>query len=712
MPPAPHRSCSGLRFAFAFLAWAALTTPAFAQVNCANFQGTLQTLRDSYSSNAPLRTLAHNIIRNDSNQVDEQINLSDSNNNNPERDYFGQIRQGLGFPFSGNSVPNAAVFNLLDTVVNGNITNQQSVLNDLSPNFTIRRIIPGPFGSTTVLQDATTRLNYMIAGSGRIALRTMILFINEQRQYADADPTDPEFGPGNGATRVMERLFNGYAYVVLETLLSVLGDGDASAFEFPQDYDSAVAKLNLAINGDADVLQDLQFIVDAVNNGTVNVNTIGTPGACWITNASPLIAANPPPPGGNPTFPPQPTLPPSYPQPGNVLPPFGGQDPPPGPTTKCTPNGADLTGSFGMSPCEWSRDMVPVDSAQDHQGGWYLMKYVEDWWNGEMLPSMQQMTAQIYAGTVDQTRQLGSMMDMQAASSTAALIQQKEYEATKNAIPSDQTCVAATPINAMSRNTKVASALTQGFRNDVTARSAGAPGSTAERGSAADQKARIDTYCAHFYDPKVNAGNAPCPTSATPVPQPNADVDVENFLLKDTIDLRDPAQSAAANAILTNIVQPRVDDRLHPSVVDTPQGQEWILQKEHIKSIRNIATDVVASIISRRAAIPNGSTGQEVRAIREKIGIDPIRISNDPSYHEIMQAMTRERFFDPSYYATMAGSLGSVRQEQTMVNAYIVLQMQDVYKLQEQINALLAARAAMKLNADPLPNRIEAGRTR
>jgi hypothetical protein len=47
-----------------------------------------------------------------------------------------------------------------------------------------------------------------------------------------------------------------------------------------------------------------------------------------------------------------------------------------------------------------------------------------------------------------------------------------------------------------------------------------------------------------------------------------------------------------------------------------------------------------------------------------------------------------------------------------MVNAYIVLQMQDVYKLQEQINALLAARAAMKLNADAQPNRVEAGSAR
>ena len=46
----------------------------------------------------------------------------------------------------------------------------------------------------------------------------------------------------------------------------------------------------------------------------------------------------------------------------------------------------------------------------------------------------------------------------------------------------------------------------------------------------------------------------------------------------------------------------------------------------------------------------------------------------------------------------MANNIGALQQEQNMVSAYTALLLQDVYKLQEQINALLAARAAMKLN--------------
>jgi hypothetical protein len=96
-----------------------------------------------------------------------------------------------------------------------------------------------------------------------------------------------------------------------------------------------------------------------------------------------------------------------------------------------------------------------------------------------------------------------------------------------------------------------------------------------------------------------------------------------------------------------------------------------------------------------------------IREIREKAGVSPERISDVPSYNEIMQALTKERFYDPDYFIRIANNLGALKQEQNIVGAYITIQLQDIYKLQEQINSLMGARASIKMNNNPLPSRVQ-----
>lgn len=86
-----------------------------------------------------------------------------------------------------------------------------------------------------------------------------------------------------------------------------------------------------------------------------------------------------------------------------------------------------------------------------------------------------------------------------------------------------------------------------------------------------------------------------------------------------------------------------------------------------------------------------------VREIRECAGVDEADIAEDPSYNEIMQALTKERFFCPRYFVDMHDDLGALKQQDAALNALISIQMQDIYTLQEQINALAAAKAGLEL---------------
>ncbi|MBU6475603.1 MAG: hypothetical protein KGQ70_06530, partial [Alphaproteobacteria bacterium] len=184
---------------------------------------------------------------------------------------------------------------------------------------------------------------------------------------------------------------------------------------------------------------------------------------------------------------------------------------------------------------------------------------------------------------------------------------------------------------------------------------------------------------------------------------------------QDTIDMNNPHDYAAAKAILINLIAPMIVERVPKSVMDTTQGQEYIIRMQHLEAIDNIAADVVGGIISRRAALPPTSTAiaNQIKAIREAAGIPDcsssppagtVCASNTPSYNEIMEAMTQERFYDPKYFTRVENDPGALMQEQASVDAYTTVQMQDIYQLQEQINALLAARAALKLGAETNEN--------
>lgn len=373
----------------------------------------------------------------------------------------------------------------------------------------------------------------------------------------------------------------------------------------------------------------------------------------------------------------------------------------------CNAASAPLNGAFGTDPCKWTRDNRSLTFAQTYQGGEQVVNYLDNWWKTEFLPALKNMTAQLHASVIDQTRQVGSMMDSINLTRAAHRTQKIERETQDRLSPSEMACASGTPAPAMAQATRTSRALTQGYRNDVMKRASGAPGLPSASGAASDQKDRWDQYCTTFHDPTSNAGQSACPSPMTPGTLVNGDIDIEGFLLKDTIDLNKPEEYAATQALLRNLIMPRAQDRLPDKVVDTPAGRERILLQEHLKAIRNVAAEIVSSIISQRAAIPGASVGPEISDIRKNAGVDPAEISPNPSYNEIMLAMTKEKFFDPEYFTRVNGGIGEIKQEQTALDAYITMQMSDIYTLQEKINALLAARAALKYGAEPKSSRHE-----
>ncbi len=371
-----------------------------------------------------------------------------------------------------------------------------------------------------------------------------------------------------------------------------------------------------------------------------------------------------------------------------------------------------LLGSFAFDPCTLAADLFGLSYAQNYYGGEQLANSIGNLWAEDFLPALKSETAQVDAGGYDQMRQLGSGMDAQTLTRNARKVQQQELQARRDYAPGELTCAAGSSLAPLGESNKHANNLKQGFKQDLRKRGSGAPGTAAETGPAAAQKEQWEEYCTFFHDPDTNNGVSACPDPETAGTVPNGDIGIEDFLLKDTINMQNPNEYKTAFALLRNLIQPKVNTKVPESAIKTPVGEEIILKQQHLDSVRNIAAEIVASIISRRASVPQSVfdflTGIKVWKIRSRAGVPLGDIASYPSYNEVMQAMTKERFFDPEYFTRMQGNLSEIKQEQTALNAYIALQYQDIYKLQEQINALMAARAALKLNADPRPSRVEA----
>ena len=603
---------------------------------------------------------------------------------------------------------------------------------------------------------------------------------------------------------------------------------------------------------------------------------------------------------------------------------------------------APLTGTYTVDPTIRTEVNRSITFALTREAGERFRDYLREWWQNEYLPSLKDMTAQLHASVIDQTRQIGSMQDSQGQTVTAREIQALEHDQRRNVVPHEQSCVLGSNSPALATTLKTSFAIQKGLKNDLTATAQGAPGTPGEFGQGAILKERFEEYCEMFHDPANNNNVNACPAPTVAGAIPDGDIDIENMLLRDTIDFDKPPERAAAQALMINLLQPKSYGRLHEDVIDTNAGREWTIRKERIESIRKVASDVVSAIIARRASIilpdsvsqgspvpppaalppPSGSTpsapipsagtyddfiialaGKEsggpvgpcsygsivgytgppgnnylcvnsigfigryqmgyaalidvgcvkagvsrnsqlsnplnwtgtcgssateflnspaaqdaairrymqiqwgyissvqsaacttvggipltasgmlaaahlvgwtavvafvnsggtddrcdaygtcasdyltafagydtpfmdnacnpgdfvgggdtftpytppdprpvkdiVREIRLRAGIDPSEIAENPSYNEIMLALTKEHFFDPKYFTDVADNIGAMKHQETALNAYISMTMQDIYTLQEQINLLVAARAGLLLEQEPLPARVE-----
>jgi len=359
-----------------------------------------------------------------------------------------------------------------------------------------------------------------------------------------------------------------------------------------------------------------------------------------------------------------------------------------------------LSGAItGIDPCNLTMDELGLSFAQNFEGGEQFADYMEDWWNDSMLPDMKDMTTQWNVAILDQTLSLGQFMDAgNQVRQQLKGVQANEDKSLARLKPSENTCSMASIAPGLQRALQTTRAVKSAMLQESAARALNLPGSGTENGRRVVHNQRWTDYCNVFADPTDNTGITNGCAGAAALR--GADINVERFLFRDTINLSDPNERAAADALLQNLVDYWVNEPLYPNSQNTAQLERKIAERNHFAALRQAVVEPVAGIIARRAAIPNSGYEISVQDMRMAAGVPAALRHASPSYNEAIQARSKEYFMNLDTLLKSNVDVGPLRQDQVVNEALISIMLEDIAEVEAQINTILESRMSMKLNTD------------
>lgn len=335
------------------------------------------------------------------------------------------------------------------------------------------------------------------------------------------------------------------------------------------------------------------------------------------------------------------------------------------------------------------------------------------WWNSSgdcFLCAMKHMTMQLSADQVDQSRQLGNLIDAQLQNEMTSAVQSAQVEAQRRYQPNEAACtldsVAANSVCtnpegcSVMKAQKMARALTRATIQEseqkwrANAIVGGTPTASA-RGVAAQNAELWDDYVAKWCDPAV--GDQGCP-AATPGPTRHQNTNIPGLLWgdKQTIDMANADTRDIVETAQRYFVNLKAPDPVRGDAMDGPTGQEALLDRRATRTRVNAIYNVVGQLISERAP----GSGINTQDIRVAGGLPPGDAATDASYRELQQAMSMDRHRDPQWIIRMVNWPESVVKEQGAVNAIKMQQMNDIYKRWEELTFMEAAQYAAMLDQD------------
>ncbi len=322
-------------------------------------------------------------------------------------------------------------------------------------------------------------------------------------------------------------------------------------------------------------------------------------------------------------------------------------------------------------------------------------KLAKDWtatWNASILPGLRKTTTQLAVMTVDSNRKNQSFFD---ARDMAETISEKELQTLKSHYDHSNSEIAAIA-SKMSEGAHKGNSFSRKMRKAIdkmnTNIGINKQGSIGAHSSIAFEGRRTAEYQNTFCDPSDNSGRNKCGNSdkefynadtrptqqiynALTIPI-NPDTDKKGHMLK------------TLNHLNLNLFGSPAMSPLPQSEIETAAGQTKFLARRSYTARHSAVRSVQNLITGWR--MPGSKIGAELANLRKTSLIPEEQISTNPSYKEIMHALTIDKFNSGHYARNLLSAPVNIEMEKLVLDTLYLTQLRDYYELLERTALVLS----------------------
>jgi hypothetical protein len=330
----------------------------------------------------------------------------------------------------------------------------------------------------------------------------------------------------------------------------------------------------------------------------------------------------------------------------------------------------------------------------------YMIYWWKTMWSYNLLPSMQAMTRQLNIDLAQQNFTYNSNADATGQNEVNLLLQKRAFEDRQGG-GSEKVCTVATIAGGQGRAANIGRSMRIAWEKESLAVGLNNAEHRAGSGAALEAAGRISRFRRLFCDPDSNGGINICQDSDPEYY--NADVEATKKLYGQlTINVKDKRERAALDSLMGNLVGVPYTEPLKEGVIKQAGGQQTFLGRRNYLA-RYAAVRTVPQIISGWR-MPGSRLKDWVDDLRQNAGLPEGAVSKNPSYKEIMHAMSIDRFDSGKYAAGMITDETKIQMERLTLSAFYLMQLRDYYELLERTALVLSVEVSTQLDKTRLPN--------
>ncbi len=268
-------------------------------------------------------------------------------------------------------------------------------------------------------------------------------------------------------------------------------------------------------------------------------------------------------------------------------------------------------------------------------------EYMDTFWAYDLRPGLASQTAQLHTMTTDSSRAYGSFLSAQQLTETKRALEADELRAHRENRPSELQCEAATMTGALQRMNSIKKGYARAAPiekvHDMEASADDGTGNPTPAAQGLDvyQAAVVANYCTRYHNNAINNGNGIC--AGGPGVFPDEDINAAN-MFTDTYDVTDPQLKQNLDDFVRNVAGLRPIEPVNPQTLDTSQGIGSFMGAQEYLAQQQLAYAGMYRVVS--CIVPGSQMDPAVlQAHRGRAGVDPLVMSDNPSWCEIERAI-------------------------------------------------------------------------